>query len=294
MHTKINIKTSTNALRERTDTLKRYYEDIRKYDVLSKEEEAKCFEMYKNGTPKEKEFAYNLIINSNQRFVVGVAKRYGTDDNIMDLIEEGNLGLIEAFHKYDLTLGNKFISYAVHYIRRAINHYLVNHNEIVHRCNNHKIYHLASKARSTFVQRNLRQPTTKELLDILNDEFGANLKNENDLIEMQVMSIDMNFDSDTDIHGDDFSIYNDYTSNGNNYELQSDKEYNDYVVKKIISDLTPTEQSVLKMNFGIGYDREYEMQEIAEALGFTSERIRQVKKSALEKMKNAYVKELNK
>jgi DNA-directed RNA polymerase sigma subunit (sigma70/sigma32) len=48
------------------------------------------------------------------------------------------------------------------------------------------------------------------------------------------------------------------------------------------------------MNFGIGYDREYEMQEIAEALGFTSERIRQVKKSALEKMKNAYVKELNK
>lgn len=294
MPTKINVKTSTNALRERTETLKRYYEDIRKYDVLSKEDEIKYFNLYKNGTQKEKEFAYNLIINSNQRFVVGVAKRYGTDDNILDLIEEGNIGLIEAFHKYDSTLGNKFISYAVHYIRRAINHYLVNHDNIVHRSNNHKVYHLASKARNVFVQRNLREPSTKELLNILNGEFGANLKNENDLMDMQIMSLDMNFDSESDIHGDEYSIYNQYTSNHNEYEIKSDKEYYNYVVKKIIDDLTPTEQSVLKMSFGIGYEREYGLQEIASVLGFTSERIRQVKKSALEKMKRAYAKELEK
>ena len=294
MTTKINIKTSTNALRERTETLKRYYEDIRKYEVLSKEDETKYFNLYKNGTQAEKDFAYNIIINSNQRFVVGVAKRYGTDDNILDLIEEGNVGLIEAFHKYDATLGNKFISYAVHYIRRAINHYLVNYDSIVHRSNNHKVYHLASKARNAFIQRNLREPNTDELLDILNNEFDANLKNENDLMDMHIMSLDLNFDSESEIHGDEHSLYNEYTSNHNTYELQSDQEYNNYVVKKIIGNLTATEQSVLKMSFGIGYDREYELQEIASALGFTSERIRQVKNAALGKMKQAYVKELEK
>lgn len=294
MSTKINVKTSTNALRERTETLKRYYEDIRKYNVMSKEEETKYFNQYKNGNDAEKKLAFNMIINSNQRFVIGVAKRYATDDNILDLIEEGNMGLIEAFHKYDVSLGHKFISYAVHYIRRAINAYLVNHNSVIHRSNNHKIYHLASKARNLFIQRHLRQPTTDELLDVLNNEFKANLRNANDLTDPYIMSIDVNYDSDTDIHGDNYTIYNDYTSNQNGYNKQSENDFNTFMVTKIINTLSEKEQTILRMSFGIGYDREYEVYEISQVINLCAERVRQLKNKALEKLKEEYKKELNK
>lgn len=292
MTTKINIKTSNNAFRERTETLKRYYDDIRRYEVMTKDEEIKYFKLYKNGTPKEKEHAYNMIINSNQRFVIGVAKRYATDDNILDLIEEGNVGLIEAFHKYDVSLGHKFISYAVHYIRRAINSYLVNYNEVIHRSNNNKVYHLASKARNIFVQRNLRQPTSEELLEVLNNEFNANLKNENDLNDMNIMSIDVNYDSDTEIHGDDYSIYNEYTSQTNEYKKDIESDFNKFMVNKIINILSEKEQKILRLSFGIGYDREYEMCEVGKIVGLTPERVRQLKNQALNKLKKAYKKAL--
>ena len=288
MTTKINVKTSSNAFRERTETLKRYYDDIRKYNVLTKDEEVKYFNMYKNGTPKEKEFAYNLIINSNQRFVIGVAKRYATDDNILDLIEEGNIGLIEAFHRYNVDYGHKFISYAVHYIRRAINAYLVNQDDVIHRSNNHKIYHLASKAKSLFVQRHLRQPTNEELLHLLNEEFNANLRNENDLADMTIMSIDTNYDSDTDIHGDNNFIYNSYTAEYNNYKNNIESDFNKFLTKKIINTLSEKEQSILRLSFGIGYEREYEMREIGKIVGLSPERVRQLKNQALEKLKKEF------
>ena len=292
MRSKIDVKSSTNALRERTETLKRYYEDIRKYNVLSRDEEVMYFNMYNNGINQQ--FAFDKIINSNQRFVVGVAKRYATNDNMLDLIEEGNVGLIEAFHKYDVTSGNKFISYAVHYIRRAINTYLVKQNDIILRSNNHKIYHLANKARNIFMQEEHRNPTPEELLDVLNKRFDANLRDAGDLNDIKFLSIDMNYDSEHDIHCDEMACYNEHTASINTYENKTESDFNSFIINRIVDTLSNSEQTVLKMFFGIGFEREHDMEEIAYTLGVSQERVRQLKKQGLVKLQDAYKAELNK
>ena len=107
----VNLKTPNSDYFERTETLVRYYEDIRKYDVLTNEEELELFEMIKNGNKFEKQVAKEKLINCNQRFVVAVAKRYATNDNILDLINEGNIGLMEALENFKVEKGVKFTKF---------------------------------------------------------------------------------------------------------------------------------------------------------------------------------------
>ena len=77
----INLHSSNSEFMERTELIKKYYEDIRRYKILTKEEELYYFKLYKTGTDEEKTYARNTILESNQRFVVAIAKRYGSTEN---------------------------------------------------------------------------------------------------------------------------------------------------------------------------------------------------------------------
>ena len=162
-HYRIVDVSSVSDFFERTECLKSYYEDIRRYPLLTKEEEYNLFEKYYNGSNFEKEKAREKIINHNLRFVVSVAKKYANNENILDVIEEGTMGLIEALESFDYTKGYKFISYAVHYIRRAINQYRVEYDDLVKKTNYNKTFHLMTKTKNEFIQQNHRQPTLEEL-----------------------------------------------------------------------------------------------------------------------------------
>lgn len=285
----VNLKSPTTDYFERTETLTRYYEDIRKYDVMSEEKEVEMFNLFKNGNKQEQEYARNFIINANQRFVVAMAKRFATNENILDLISEGNIGLIEAMKDFDVTKGNKFITFAVWYVRRAINNYCINYGNLVKKTNLSKTYHIIAQATNKFIQTEYRQPTLEELLEIVNKEHKADIKSIEDIIDTKISSIDEGFNSEDDdaVFGE-MSLYNSYSSSFNEYEKISNDDFNNKLISSMLGKLPEREKTIIKMVFGIGYYREYELQEIAEELGLTTERVRQIKNSVLKEIKEKY------
>lgn len=292
----VNLKSGTTDFFARTETLTRYYEDIRQYDVLSVEEEVEFFHLLKSGTRAEKEFARKQIINSNQRFVVAIAKKFGTNDNILDLINEGNIGLMEAVEKFDVTKGIKFATFAVWYIRRAINLYNINYGEIVTKSNISKTYHVISQATNKFLQREYRQPTLEELKELLQTEYDVDIKEVEDVMETHFVSIDESSQKDDDeaISIGDMVQYNSTSATKNLYERECENDFNKKLVTNLLTNLKPREQEIIKMVFGIGCDREYELQEIAVKLGLTTERVRQLKFSVIDKLKEEYKKAITK
>lgn len=285
----VNLKSPTTDYFERTETLTRYYEDIRKYDVMSEEKEVEMFKLFKNGNKQEQEYARNFIINANQRFVVAMAKRFATNENILDLISEGNIGLIEAMKDFDITKGNKFITFAVWYVRRAINNYCINYGNLVKKTNLSKTYHIIAQATNKFIQTEYRKPTLEELLEIVNKEHKADIKSIEDIIDTKISSIDEGFNSEDDdaVFGE-MSLYNSYSSSFNEYEKISNDDFNNKLISSMLGKLPDREKTIIKMVFGIGYYREYELQEIAEELGLTTERVRQIKNSVIKEIKEKY------
>lgn len=290
----VNLKSPSTDYFERTETLMRYYEDIRRYDVLSKEEEIALFDMLNNGSKIEKETAKEKLINCNQRFVVAVAKRFATNDNILDLINEGNLGLIEALNEFDSSKGVKFTTWAVWYIRRAINLYCINYGTIVRKTNLSQTYHVVSQATNKFIQQEYRQPTLEELAEILKEDYEVDIKNLNDIIETKVSSIDEGFNTDDDGSNiGEMTLYNAYSASANDYERISANDFNNKLISNMLLKLPEREREIIKMVFGIGYDREYELQEIAPKVGLTIERVRQLKSEILGRLKKEYKSVIN-
>lgn len=287
----VNLSTPTLSYFERSETLTKYYENIRRFSPLEQDEEREMFLILKNenSTQEEKTFAKNKLINSNQRFVVAVAKRYATDDNILDLIEEGNIGLIESIESFDVEKGVKFMTWAVWYIRRAINFYLINYGNIVKKSNSHKTYHIMSQATNKFIQREYRQPTLEELADILQEEYNLDIKYMGDIIETKVTSIDASFNAeDEDTCLGDMALYNSYSASTNTYENNVASDFNSTLVASLLKKLSDKEAEIIKLLFGIGYDRAYEIQEVAKKVGYTNERVRQLKISILERLRCEY------
>lgn len=299
MRTVVNIR-NTGRYFERTNTLVDYFNDIRKFDnSFSNEDEEAIFNLIKNGNKKEREQARKSLVEANQRFVVSVAKAYATNNNLMDLIDEGNIGLMEAIDAYDPNIkidgkSVRFITFAVHYIRRAITQYKINHDTLVRKSNISKTLHVVARARNKFIQEHGRQPTTDELKDEVNADFNIKIKKSIDLYDLKVSSIDESAgDSDDDATMGDMALFNSYSANGNNYDKNVSKEYNKELVVSMLKVLTPREQNILKMSFGLGYERPLTPIEIGEKVHLTPERVRQMKTTILKRLKSEFKRKLN-
>lgn len=291
----VNLKTPNSDYLERTETLVRYYEDIRKYEVLTNEEEIELFNLIKHGNKFEKQVAKEKLINCNQRFVVAVAKRFGTNDNILDLINEGNIGLMEALDKFKLEKGVRFTTWAVWFIRRAINLYCINYGNVVRKTNLSQTYHVVSQATNKFIQSEYRQPTLEELAEILKEDFDVEINNLGDILETKITSIDEGFNSNDDDGSNigEMSLFNEYSASVNDYEKISADDFNKKLISNMLLKLPEREREIVKMYFGIGYDREYELQEIAKKRGLTTERVRQIKNDVLDILKKEYKSAIN-
>lgn len=291
----VNLKARTSDYFERTDTLVRYYEDIRRYQLLSLEEESELFNLLKDGNDDEKRYARSRIINANQRFVVAIAKKFGTNDNILDLISEGNIGLMEAIDKFDVSKGVKFATFAVWYIRRAINLYNINNGALVTKSNISKTYHVISQATNKFIQREFRQPTLDELRELLEKEYNIDIKDSIDIIDTRILSIDGESDDSEDSENvGDTIVYKSNNAYINSYEKCVENDFNKELIQSMLNKLSKREQEIIKLIFGIDCDREYELQEVAQKVGLTTERVRQLKFSIINKLKEEYKKVLNK
>ena len=283
----IDITGSTLHFSDGVGSLNYYLKDVRKYELLDEVSERKLFERIKNGDTK----AVEELVNANQRFVLGVAKRYSSGDNIMDLVQVGNIGMLAAISKYDVNMKGpdgkpvRFLSYAAWFIRREISSYVTN-DQIIKKTNNIKTIFKINKVKNTFYLKNGRFPSVEEISDIIREEYGYEVKDKSYLYDVETKYLNSSLSEDN--NKDTFEqsqTYNEKSAVQNEVVEQIDEDYNKYYVGRLLGFLSDRERSIIEKIYGINQDKEYTMDEIATELGLTRERVRQLKTSAENKMK---------
>ena len=270
-----------------SDDVMFYLNNIRKFEVLSPEEEVAVFEKIKSGTPEESEAARRKIMESNQRFIYSVAKQYAKGNEIMDLVEECNIGMNDAIDKFDPTKGMKFISYAVWYIRRAVVAHITNNGTMVRSTNKQKLMGILPKLKERFYQENHRDATPEEIIELLEKDFNVKIKESEDVYDMSVSSISDTMVGDNDSPSPAQMEFETSTASFNDYENRMEEESREYLVERLLSVCTEKEQEMIKMLYGIGYDNPISPEDVAEAFGMTKTRILQIKKNLIKKMQKA-------
>lgn len=276
----MNLKEKKSGYINADHTISTYLKEINRYKVLTATEEADLIERMNNGDEEAKA----QLIAANQRFVYAVAKRYGNDDNVLDLVNEGNIGLMQALETFDPGKGNRFLSYAIWYIRREINAYLNNDNLLIRKTNNTKTVYKIGKIKQKFYAEHNRYPDVDEMAAILEEEYGIKIKDKTDLLDIATTSINTCFDDEDSRAFENTPYFTERTAVENEYQDEIDKEYSSAVSGALMSVLTEREQTIIRMAFGIGYTKEFTNAEIGEDLGMSSERVRQLKNGAIKKM----------
>ena len=255
-----------------------YLKEISRYPLITREEEARLARRIRDG---ERE-ALDKLCRSNLRFVVSVAKKYQNQGvALSDLINEGNLGLIRAAHKFDETKGIKFISYAVWWIRQAILQALAEQSRIVRvPLNRAGTLHRIGRRSNALLQELGREPSAEEIangMDISIDEVRKTIS-----ISQAHLSLDAPMTP-----GEDNKLL-DYLPDEYN-PSPSDNAF-DTALKEAIQDsldsLKPREAKILRLYYGLDSHEAMTLEEIGSVLGITRERVRQIKEKALNRLRH--------
>lgn len=275
-----NTTTNTKALLSLTA-------EIRRYDVLSAEREFELFSEFATASESRKAEIRKEIANANMRFVLSVAKKYSGDgDKVCELVSIGTMGIYKAVDTFDLSKGFRFISHAVHWIRAEISEYFRSEDALVRRSNNAKIGSKENAVRQKFLQTEMREPSEDEIIEALESEYGIKVLDKCDVVKVTTARLDDNVSSDGD--GDTLSEIGDVAmamASVNGYERESELEDARYRAARLLKGLSFRESEIICRKFGIGYDREYELDEIADTLGYTHERVRQILRDTLTKLR---------
>ncbi|MBA3404198.1 MAG: RNA polymerase sigma factor RpoD/SigA [Gemmatimonadota bacterium] len=259
-------------------SLDQYLRDISVYPLITREEEVSLAQRIRTNDQE----ALDKLVRSNLRFVVSVAKKYQNQGvSLSDLINEGNLGLIRAAHKFDETKGIKFISYAVWWIRQSILQALAEQSRIVRvPLNRAGALHRIGKRASTLLQELGRQPTHLEIaqgLDITEEEVAKTM-----LISQVHLSLDAPMTP-----GEDNRLL-DYlpdTTNRTPDEATFEKALTE-AIEESLSGLKERESKILRLYFGLDGEDPMTLEDIGTLLGITRERVRQIKEKALLKLRH--------
>ncbi|HEX7119325.1 MAG TPA: sigma-70 family RNA polymerase sigma factor [Longimicrobiales bacterium] len=260
-------------------SLDQYLKEISAYPLLSREEEVALARRIKQGDQE----ALDILVRSNLRFVVSVAKKYQNQGVALgDLINEGNLGLIRAGQKFDETKGIKFISYAVWWIRQAILQALAEQSRIVRvPLNRAGALHRIGKRTSALLQELGREPTPEEIaedLDISEEEVERTLA-----LSQTHLSLDAPLTP-----GEDSRLL-DYLPDQFS-PAPDDETYEralSVTIEEALGTLKEREAKILRLYFGLDGQEPMTLEEIGSLLGITRERVRQIKERALVRLRHA-------
>lgn len=260
------------------NSIKIYLKEIGKYPLLTREEENKIATAAAKGDLEAKE----KLINHNLRLVVSIAKKYmGRGLNLLDLIQEGNIGLIKAVEKFDVSKGFKFSTYATYWIKQSISYAIADQTRNI-RIPSHtiKLINSIQKVEQSFLQEKKRKPKQEEVADILNLDIKK-IKNAYFWIK-DTTSLDIVIGDDEDVTIgtliEDKSTESDF--------LSIEKEEASEALINVLNTLNEREKIVIIKRFGLaGYNAET-LDEIGKSLGLSKERIRQIENAALRKLRN--------
>lgn len=227
----------------------------------------------------------NEIISRNQYLNYAIAKRYNNTDIVMDLVNVGAIGMIEAFDKYDYRQDVRFCTYATYYIRRAVNAYITKESLAIRTTNDAKLISKVKKIENRFFATEGRFPTVEEIKTILSTKYNINDVDSLDLSMADIVSIDTPKISSNEDDIKDYSYeFNTRTAAYNKQVDSENVEDARNIINTFLSKLPARERTIMEMSTGYGYDREYKDYEIAIELDLTSERVRQLRKSATNKL----------
>jgi len=270
----------TTSITSRSDkALDKYLQDISKEEMITADEETRLARLIREGD----EDALQKMIRANLRFVVSVAKQYQHQGMpLIDLINEGNIGLIKAAKKFDETRGFKFISYAVWWIRQAIMEALSEKARVIRiPLNQVGVLGKINKTYSKLEQDLGRTPTEEEIaeeLDITHQKVKETLRTSKNHVSY-----------DAPVGGDDDnSSMIDLLSNGEtpSTDYLTIDESLKVDIEISLGVLDPKCREIIKLNYGIGYSQPKSLDEISQKYSLTRERVRQIKDKGLRKLRN--------
>jgi RNA polymerase primary sigma factor len=260
-------------------SLDQYLKEISQYPLIDREEEGRLARGIRSGDPE----SLDKLVRSNLRFVVSVAKKYQNQGVLLsDLINEGNVGLIRAAHKFDETKGIKFISYAVWWIRQAILQALSEQSRIVRvPLNRASALHRIGRRTSTLLQELGREPTAEEIaegLDLTEEEVTLTL-----VIAQSHLSLDAPLTPGEDNRLADY-LPDQFAADPEDeaYELALRE-----TIEQALESLKEREAKVIRLYFGLDDQDPMTLEEIGSLLAITRERVRQIKEKALARLRHA-------
>ncbi len=259
--------------------LKHYLEEIAKFPQVTEEEERKLGERIRQGDAE----ALQSLIKSHLKFVVSYVKKYrGMGLSLLDLIDEGNVGLIEAAKRFDPTRHVRFISYAVWWIRQAIIHALTQYS---------RIFNIPQKLSDQISQMKKRTAELKAELgrDPTREEIAAVMKiSEVDVEDLEILA-EKNLSLSDKFNDGDLEVEDRLSDPASpSVEYQIIKASVQQQIREILGELDDKEAVVLKLRFGLDDDRPRTLQEIGSQLKLTRERIRQIEQKAMRKLSRSH------
>ena len=268
------------------DVLNSFLADVRRYPVPSVQEEEELFEQYRNGN----EFAKDRLILGNLRFIYALAKIYARNETeVVDYVDEGVIGLMKALEEFDPDRGYKFITYGVWYIRRQMNYYMLTKRDMVsHSSQVGNINKKSEAFRQKYFAEFGRTPTNDEIKQALLENFNISVSKDDDLFETALSSIDEDLSEDYTV--EESSDFNEKTASVNDYEEEAENDYLKEVLKEYLSVLPEKAADVVKMRYGVDYDRQYSDTEIADKYGMSVGQVEKLCSYAIAKMRKVPVK----
>jgi len=256
-----------------------YLRDISRYKPLTPQQECEIAVRIKKGD----KVALNTLVKANLRFVVSVSRNYQNQGmSLVDLINEGNLGLIKAAKRFDENKNFKFISYAVWWIRQGILQGLADHSRIVKvPLNRVATIHKVGKARINLEQKYRRIPNAQELAR----ELGIKENDVTDSIKIGSNHTSLDAPLTEDSSGSLIDILQDTSEEKTDEHAMRTSQTR--VINKMFGVLNEREKEVVRLYYGIDEDSNYTLTEIGSRLRITRERVRQIKDCALKKLKKS-------
>ena len=260
------------------DGVKAYLKSIGNHPRLSFEQEKELSARALNGDQD----AINELVSCNLLLVVPIAKRYyGCGLPLLDLIQEGNLGLITAAKKYDGTKGWRFSTYATYWIRQSISRALGDQSRTIRiPANMVELLGKVRKATNELTIKFKRQPTDEEIAKYLDEDLDK-IQTVLD-VSQAVSSLDLSVDEDGETSVGDL-IADDRVESG---YANLVKEANKQIVDDVLGTLPAREAEILRMRFGINHEKAMTLEEVGGHYGITKERIRQIENKAIRKLRH--------
>ena len=261
------------------DPVKMYLKEIGRVDLLTHEQEIELAKRILDGDEQAKK----ELAAANLRLVVSIAKRYvGRGMLFLDLIQEGNMGLIKAVEKFDYTKGFKFSTYATWWIRQAITRAIADQARTIRI----PVHMVETINKLTRIQRQLvqelgREPTAEEIAEKMDGMTPAKVR-EIQKISLEPVSLETPIGEEDDSHLGDF-LKDESSMSPEEYAIN---EVLKDEIQEVLCTLTPREEEVLKLRFGLKGGTCHTLEEVGNMFGVTRERIRQIEAKALRKLRH--------